>query len=124
MGLNVLHNILKTTSKNTGKQNSASDGGVRADVNKGKKNKRIIIWTIVAVVTVIVLLLISGLFGKSGKARQGENFTTFTVMRRDIENVLTGTGTLKPYDSYTVSALSSGEILEDYFEEGDEVAED
>ena len=38
--------------------------------------------------------------------------------------MLTGTGTLEPQDSYTVTALATGEILEDYFEEGDEVSED
>ena len=56
--------------------------------------------------------------------QNAETYNTFSVARRDIQNVLTGTGTLAPADSYTVTALASGEITEDYFEEGDVVSKD
>lgn len=92
--------------------------------NKRKKQiKKIVIWTLVIVAVLIFLGLKSGFLGK--KNAVGEDvYNTYTVSRRTIQKTLTGTGTLEPYDSYTVSALSSGEILEDYFEEGDEVTED
>ena len=89
-----------------------------------KKIKKIILWTVVIIAIVVALCFKFGLFEKSAGTAAGETVTTFTVMRRDIQNVLSGTGTLQPYDSYTVTALSSGEILEDFFEEGDEVTED
>ncbi|MBQ8758127.1 MAG: HlyD family efflux transporter periplasmic adaptor subunit, partial [Clostridia bacterium] len=53
-----------------------------------------------------------------------ETYQVYTASRRTIQKLLTGTGTLKPLDEYTVTALSSGEIIEDFFEEGDVVAED
>ena len=89
-----------------------------------KKIKKIIIWTIVIIGVLAIVAGKLGLFSSNRSVNSAETYTTFTVARRDIQNVLTGTGTLQPYDSYTVTALSSGEILEDYFEEGDEVAED
>ena len=48
-------------------------------------------------------------------------YTYESPERRDINAVLTGSGTLEPADSYTVSTLVSGEILSAKFEEGDVV---
>lgn len=115
---------LKNTENNNDCQGGISAGAVRMGLKKKKKTKKIIIWSAVGVVLVLFLLFGSGIFGRANKNGQNVDYTTFTVMRRDIENVLTGTGTLQPYDSYNVTALSSGEITEDYFEEGDEVTED
>ena len=44
--------------------------------------------------------------------------------KRSITNALTGSGTLQPADSYTVTTLVSGEVLSDTFEEGDIVEKD
>ena len=44
--------------------------------------------------------------------------------KRSITNSLTGSGTLEPADSYTVTTLVSGEVLSDTFEEGDMVEKD
>ena len=38
--------------------------------------------------------------------------------------MLTSSGTIEPNDQYTINALVSGEIIADYFEEGDTVTED
>lgn len=90
-----------------------------------KKIKKIIIWVVIIVLIAVALLWHFGFIGKkTGTVNTADTYTTFTVMRRDVQNVLTGTGTLQPLDSYNVTALSSGEILEDYFEEGDVVEED
>ncbi len=99
--------------------NAPKRGGKRK-----KQIKKIILWAVIIAVIAIVLCFKMGWFDKAAGPAGGETVTTFTVMRRDIQNVLSGTGTLQPYDSYTVTALSSGEILEDFFEEGDEVTED
>lgn len=47
-----------------------------------------------------------------------------TAQRRDITVSVSGTGTLQPIDSYKVTALVKGEILEAPFEEGQVVEKD
>ncbi len=116
--------FLKNTSKKSDEQSSVPVGSVSTGKKKKKKIKKIIVWSLVGVILVLFLLFRFGVLGPAGAGGQNKDYTTFTVMKRDIENVLSGTGTLQPQDSYNVNALSSGEILEDYFEEGDEVTED
>ncbi|MFI3226111.1 MAG: efflux RND transporter periplasmic adaptor subunit [Clostridia bacterium] len=41
-----------------------------------------------------------------------------------VENLLDSSGTIEAYETYTISSLVDGEILEDYFELSDEVTED
>ena len=124
MGHKNLLSSLKNTENSNDGQGGISSGAVRMGLKKKKKTKKIIIWSAVGVILVLFLLFQSGILGRGASNGQSNDYTTFTVMRRDIENVLSGTGTLQPYDSYNVNALSSGEIIEDYFEEGDEVTED
>ena len=62
------------------------------------------------------------LFKGGGKPRP-EILTEEPAARRDIQKVITGTATLSPKDSYTITSLISGEISADYFEEGDTVKE-
>lgn len=86
----------------------------------GKKAK----WLIVILV---VVLVVGGFLLKRLGGRQTALDVTYQeaeVARRDITNSLTGSGTLQPADSYTVTTLVSGEILSDHFEEGDIVEED
>ncbi len=93
-----------------------------------KKRKKIIKWIILALVILLLAAFLLIRFGviKLPSSRQAiaETYTTYTVSRRTIQQILTGTGTLMPNDSYSVTSLAGGEILEDFFEEGDEVAED
>lgn len=58
------------------------------------------------------------------EAGQENQVTTYTVGTRSITDVLTSTGTIEPNDQYSVTSLVSGEILGDYFQEGDTVIED
>lgn len=62
--------------------------------------------------------------GENVQTGSSETLQVYTAERKTIKKVLTGTGTLQPLDEYTVTALSSGEVVEDYFEEGDFVEED
>lgn len=62
--------------------------------------------------------------GEAVQTGTSETIQVYTAERRTIRKLLTGTGTLQPLDEYTVTALSSGEVVEDYFEEGDFVEED
>ena len=88
----------------------------------GKKGK----W-IIAIVLVVVLLIagLTVLRRMAGRQAMAEvTYQEAAVEVRDITNSLTGSGTLQPANSYTVTTLVSGEILSDHFEEGDTVEED
>ena len=91
---------------------------------KRKLNKKTIIILVgVAAVILLILFLKSCSSGNSGAATV-TTYTTATVVKTDISSDLTGTGTLKPADSYDVTSLVSGEILSADFDEGDIVEKD
>lgn len=106
-------------SKDEKQKKKKNRGGKRK-----KKIKKILFWLIVLVAIAAFAGYKLGFFGGNSGMQNAETYNTFSVARRDIQNVLTGTGTLEPADSYTVTALASGEITEDYFEEGDVVSKD
>ncbi len=99
----------------------AVSGGAAKKRFPGKKARK---WIVLAVLAVAV---IGGgtAFLNRAKATQTETaYTTASVEKRSITNSLTGSGTLEPADSYTVTTLVSGEVLSDTFEEGDIVEKD
>ena len=109
------------TSQNTAKDTKKKP--IRENKRK-KKLKKILIWVLIILAVIAFIGHKMGFFGQNAGAQNAETYDTYSVGRRDIQNVLTGTGTLAPADSYTVTALASGEITEDYFEEGDVVTKD
>ncbi len=87
---------------------------------KFKPKKKTVI--IIAVCLVVVILLILGLKScgaASSGASSSSTYTNSTVEKKDISVELTGSGTLKPADSYDVTSLVAGEILKADFKEGD-----
>lgn len=90
---------------------------------KNKKTKRLI------GIGVIALLLIVGLpylVSNIGQRRESteELYTMVAAENRDITVSLSGAGTLKPADSYVVTTLTSGDVINAPFEEGDVVEKD
>ena len=89
----------------------------------GKKGRR---WLVLCVLAVAVIgggtAFLSRTRAKAAKAET--TYTTASVEKRSITNALTGSGTLQPADSYTVTTLVSGEVLSDTFEEGGIVEKD
>ena len=89
----------------------------------GKKGRR---WIVLCVLAVAVIgggtAFLSRTRAKAAKAET--TYTTASVEKRSITNALTGSGTLQPADSYTVTTLVSGEVLSDTFEEGGIVEKD
>lgn len=89
----------------------------------GKKGRR---WIVLCVLAVAVIgggtAFLSRTRAKAAKVET--TYTTASVEKRSITNALTGSGTLQPADSYTVTTLVSGEVLSDTFEEGDIVEKD
>lgn len=78
--------------------------------------------SILLVGTVAVMVMLGGMNPVSTAADL--SFTTYTVGKRDIITSLSGSGAVQPANSYTVTALVSGEILNAPFEEGDIVQKD
>ena len=112
----------KMSFKKTAKKNISDEASVAVSLHSKitqKLNKKTII--IAAGVAVVILLIL--LLKSCGAAQSGAGaittYTTSTVEKKDISVELTGTGTLKPADSYDVTALVAGEILSADFVEGD-----
>ena len=98
----------------------AVSGGTPKKRLPGKKARK---WIVLAVLAVAVIGGGTAFLNRAkAKAAQTETaYTTASVEKRSITNSLTGSGTLEPADSYTVTTLVSGEVLSDTFEEGDTV---
>ena len=107
-------------------QNAVSNEVPKPKKGRKKKKKigKIIIIVLLVIAAAVFALFKFGIIGSTGKLSTSDVYSVYIVSRRDIQQILTGTGTLQPQDSYNVTALSSGEIIEDFFEEGDEVTED
>lgn len=88
----------------------------KKQTRKGKKK-----W--IRVVIILIILAGVGLFVQrklsASKTADTVSYTEEKVAYRDISEALTGSGTLEPANSYTVTSLVSGEVLSDTFEEGD-----
>ena len=87
---------------------------------KPKRRLRRIIIPLIFIVIVGALVVLFLYSRQNNSAIQlSVNYINHTVGTHDITSTLSGTGTLKPADSYTVTTLISGEILDAPFEEGD-----
>lgn len=85
----------------------------RWHLTKPKHGKR---WLILSV-TAVLLLALTGKFLLGGSpAGSAISYTEESVAKRTITNSLTGSGTLQPANSYTVTTLIEGEVLSANFE--------
>lgn len=98
-----------------------SVGSVAGRIKKWPKKKIIIVSVCTAAVIAAVVLLIIFVF--SGGGSSDTYFTTSAVETRDITVTLSGSGTLEPAGTYDVTTQTTGDVLSDSFEEGDEVTE-
>ena len=87
------------------------------------KKKKVWFWIVVGIVIIILALLIFR--PKSSRPSSGSSaYQTQAVEARSITNSLSGSGTLLPANSYTVTTLVTGDVLAADFEEGDVVEKD
>ena len=104
-----------------------TNGQINAQKRVNKKKRKKIFKTIIIIVIVLSVTVFAlykfGIIGKKD-VTQASTLTTYTVSTRSITEVLTSSGTIEPNDQYTINALVNGEIIGDYFEEGDTVIED
>ena len=87
---------------------------------KGKSGR------IVIVLIVVLAALLGGFFlykkkTSSQKSQGDQSVSTVTVKRTDISSELTASSSLSPKDTYEVTSLVEGEVIEANFEEGDVV---
>lgn len=82
--------------------------------------KRVLV--IAAVLALLFWIVVRPMPG--GTAAVSGAYQTAQVQRQDLTVSVSGSGTVTPIESYQVSALVTGEILESPFEDGDQVEKD
>lgn len=82
--------------------------------------KRVLV--IAAVLALLFWMVVRPMLG--GTAAVSGAYQTAQVQRQDLTVSVSGSGTVTPIESYQVSALVTGEILESPFEDGDQVEKD
>lgn len=95
-------------------------------VEKKRKKRKGKSGRIVIVLIVVLAALLGGFFlykKRSGaqKSKGDQSVSTATVKRTDISSELTASSSLSPKDTYEVTSLVEGEVIEANFEEGDVV---
>lgn len=86
---------------------------------KKPSKKTIIIFAVALILIVASIVLV---FALKGGEKEGKVLTS-EVNRGDVTKVIEGSGTISAVEQYDITALVSGEILRDHFEEGQEVKE-
>ena len=89
----------------------------KAPKKKRKWVKRVIV---LAVIAAIIVFLLSRCMG-AGKQIISSAYLPYTASMQNMTVSVSGTGTIEPIQSYKVTTLVSGEILEAPFEEGQTV---
>ena len=89
-----------------------------------KKSKRWIIFVVIALIIAAAVFFLPRMLAKKVSDAMTDIYSYDTVTKRDITETLSGSGTLKPANSYTVISLVSGEILHADFLTGDKVSKD
>ena len=85
--------------------------------------KKLLKWGGIIVLIAIILNLAFRHFAGKNSSAETVQIQTTKVAARDIENVLSSSGSIEPLASYQVTTLVEGEIIEADFEVGDEVEE-
>ena len=81
-------------------------------------------WSLLIVALLLILAFAGKFLLSKGPSAAAITYTEEKVAPRTITNSLTGSGTLQPANSYTVTTLIEGEVLSADFEEGDMVEQD
>lgn len=81
-------------------------------------------WLVLVAIAAVLLIAMIFMSRGRGGSRSSVSYLEAPVERRTIASTLTGSGTLLPANSYTVTTLVEGDILTAGFEEGDMVAKD
>ena len=113
--------ISDTFSEEDTNSGSSGDDDDFIDPKKKKKKKIIIILSIIVGIIILLIVVFSIVNVVKSKNAAKNMYTDVAVERRTISNSITGSSTIEPNDSYSVSTIKSGDITADYFKEGDTV---
>ncbi len=96
--------------------------GKAAAFLKGRFSKKQLIFAGIgaAVLVIIIIAVVSSMSGGEEKTE----YEMVTVERRDITKTIDGSSVIEANDTYNVTALVTGEILSDTFNEGDIIKKD
>ena len=86
-----------------------------------KKQLRVISIILVVVITIGCFFAYKVFFGKENSAKAA---ITAVASRGNVSSVIEGSGTLEALQQYEITSLIKGEVVADYFEEGDMVEKD
>lgn len=89
----------------------------------GKKKKWVKVLIVLAVVAAVVAGCVAKMAGSVNEQLAG-GYLVAAAQRQDLTVSVSGTATLQPADSYNVTTLLSGDIIDAPFEEGDLVTKD
>lgn len=124
-------NIKQASAGSNGQQEAGGHLNAEEKIKK-KKNKRekqrfkkrIIIAAVLIIIAVIgVRVYMARKQAEEAAAAAVSTANIGTVMRGSIQDELTSSGSLEAGDTYTITSLVEGEIIEADFEEGDQVTE-
>ena len=102
------------------KKKTAETNGAPVQFKKTGKKKKIIL----VICLVLIVVICFALFRSCTKKEVSNNMTsTGIVTRGDLEVTLTGSGTIEANEQYDITSLVKGDVVADYFEEGDLVQE-
>ena len=87
-----------------------------------KLKKRLLIVGLVLISAVLLLVAVSKKKAAEAAA-QSQTVRTGLVTRQDIQSTLSASGTISPKDTYSITSMADGEVIEADFEEGDQVEE-
>lgn len=94
--------------------------GSKVKLPKFMKSKKFILLLVVIIAAVVGF----NHFGGGSKSDVEITYSEAEVQEGVVINTISSSGTLTPADSYTVTNMVEGDILYDYFEEGDTVEKD
>lgn len=103
---------------------AATEAAKIAIIEKKENRVRIIkriIFFIIFIILIVVIILNILKFRKSQDDKKEVMKQVQTVREMNISSELSGSGTLSPKDSYTITSLVEGEVTEVFFEVGDKV---
>ena len=100
-------------------QETPAMNGYAAPEERRKRSRKGWIIGVCILLVIAGVLVVGRVMRLQRRAAGTRAYTPYTVRRGDITVTLSGSGTLEPADSYTVTSLISGDILSAPFEEGD-----
>ncbi len=81
---------------------------------------------IISIIILVLIIAAIAFFAFKGEKKEVavSAVSDYTVSKGDVSVTITGSGTLEANEQYEITSLVSGDVLSDYFQEGDLVNED